>query len=79
MKKYSFQKDIVTYTSGIFYKKILSIPYIRFNFIENDSCFINKISKNGNVWIFTIWSGKKELNIKNISNYSQVYDLMNKD
>jgi membrane protein YdbS with pleckstrin-like domain len=35
--KYSFQKDRVIYFSGIFYKKILSIPYIRFNFIENDT------------------------------------------
>jgi membrane protein YdbS with pleckstrin-like domain len=35
--KYSFQKDRVIYSSGIFYKKILSIPYIRFNFIENDT------------------------------------------
>lgn len=77
--KYSFQNHRILFSSWIFYKKILSIPYIRFNFIENDTGFVNKICKNGNVWIFTIWSGKKELNIKNISNYSQVYDLMNKD
>ncbi len=77
--KYSFQNDRVLFSSWIFYKKILSIPYIRFNFIENDTGFVNKICKNGNVGIFTIWSGKKELNMKNISNYSQVYDLINKD
>lgn len=77
--KYSFQKDRVVYSSGIFYKKILSIPYIRFNFIENDTWFVNKIFGNWNVWIFTIWSGKKELNIKNINNYSEVYNLLKKD
>ncbi len=77
--KYSFQNHRVLFSSWIFYKKMLSIPYIRFNFIENDTGFVNKICKNGNVGIFTIWSGKKELNMKNISNYSQVYDLINKD
>jgi uncharacterized membrane protein YdbT with pleckstrin-like domain len=76
---YSLQKDRVVYSSGIFYKKILSIPYIRFNFIENDTWFVNKIFGNWNVWIFTIWSGKKELNIKNIKNYSEVYNLLKKD
>lgn len=79
VKRFSFQKDRVVYSSGIFYKKILSIPYIRFNFIENNTWFINKIFKNGNVWIFTIWSGKKEMNIWNISNYIDVYNLLNKD
>jgi membrane protein YdbS with pleckstrin-like domain len=77
--KYSFQKDRVIYSSGIFYKKILSIPYIRFNFIENDTWFVNKIFGNWNVWIFTIWSGKKELNVKNIKNYTEVYNLLKKD
>jgi membrane protein YdbS with pleckstrin-like domain len=79
VKRYSFQKDRVVFSSWIFYKKNLSIPYIRFNFIENSTWFTNKIFGNGNVWIFTIWSGKKEMNIKNIPNYTDVYNLLNKD
>jgi len=79
VKYYNFEKDRVMFGSWIIYKKRHSILYRKFNFIDKNQGFVNKIFKNWNVWIYTLWSGNKEMWIKDIDNYAAIYDLLKTD
>lgn len=79
VQKYSLQKERVYYTYGIFYKKSLSITYARFNIVELGRGFANKIFKNAGISIYTLGSSSKELFIKQIPNFSEIYKLIKKD
>ncbi len=79
VKYYNFEKDRVLFGSGIIYKKRHSILYRKFNFIDKNQGMVNKIFKNGNVWVYTLWSWEKEMWIKDIDNYTAIYDLLKTD
>jgi len=79
VKYYNFEKDRVLFGSWIIYKKRHSILYRKFNFIDKNQWMINKIFKNWNVGIYTLWSWNKEMWIKDIDNYTAVYDLLKTD
>ena len=79
VKYYNFEKDRVLFSSWIIYKKKHTILYNRFNFIEKNQWFINKIFKNWTVKIYTLWSWSVEMLIKNIPNFKEIYDLLKKD
>jgi hypothetical protein len=53
--------------------------YDKFNFIQKNQGFINKIFNNGIVNIYTVWSGKTEMKLLDIDNYSEIYELLKKD
>lgn len=73
------EKNRVLFWSWIIYKKRQTILYHRFNFIDLKRWFLNKIFKNGSVNIYTIWSSSVDMNIPNIDNYSEIYELLKKD
>jgi uncharacterized membrane protein YdbT with pleckstrin-like domain len=79
VKYYNFEKDRVLFGSWIIYKKRHSILYNKFNFIEKNQWFINKIFKNWIVKIYTLWSWSVEMLLKDIGNYKEIYDLLKKD
>ncbi len=79
VKYYSFEKNRVVFGSGIIYKKRQTILYDKFNFIQKNQGFINKIFNNGIVNIYTVWSGKTEMKLLDIDNYSEIYELLKKD
>jgi len=79
VKYYNFEKDRVLYSSWIIYKRRQSILYSKFNFIEKNQWFINKIFKNGIVKIYTLWSWRVEMLLKDIDNYKEIYELLKKD
>ncbi len=79
VKYYNFEKDRVLFGSWIIYKKRHSILYSKFNFIEKNQWFINKIFKNWIVKIYTLWSWKIEMLLKDIDNFKDIYDLLKKD
>ncbi len=79
VKNYDFEKDRLVFASWIIYKRKHSILYKRFNFIDKQQWFVNKIFKNGSVWVYTLWSWSKELSIKNISNFRDIYELLKVD
>jgi len=79
VKYYNFEKDRVLFGSWIIYKKKHTILYNRFNFIEKNQGFINKIFKNWTVKIYTLWSWGVEMLIKDISNFKKIYELLKKD
>ena len=79
VKIYLFESSRINFKYWIVYKKRHSILYRQFNFIDKNQWFINKIFKNGNVGIYTLWSSAKELSIKDIDNYKEVYETIKTD
>ncbi len=79
VKFYDYQKDRVLFKSWIIYKQLHSILYKKFNYVEFNKGFINKIFKNGNIKIYTLGSGSIDMSIKDIDNYKEVYELFKKD
>ena len=78
-KFYDYQKDRVLFNSGVIYKNKHSILYKKFNYVEFNKWFINKIFKNWNIKIYTLGSWKVDMSIKDIDNYKEVYELFKKD
>lgn len=76
VKYYDLEKSRIVAGSGIIYKKRQSILYSKFNFIELGRGFFNKIFKNGNISIYTLWSGKKEMSIQDTEDYQEIYDML---
>ncbi|MBS8121991.1 PH domain-containing protein [Candidatus Vampirococcus lugosii] len=73
---FSIQKDRVLYSYGIIYKKYHSIRLDRIDFVESYQGLINKIFKNGNVYIYTIGSSKTEMTVNNIDDYQEFYQKL---
>ena len=78
VKYYNFEKDRVMFGSWIIYKRRHSILYQKFNFIEKNQWFINKIFKNWMIKIYTLWSWQVEMLIKDIHNFKDIYKLLKK-
>jgi len=76
---YDYQKDRILFSSWIIYKQKHSILYKKFNYVEFNKWFVNKIFKNWNIKIYTLWSWSIDLLIKDIANYREVYELFKKD
>jgi membrane protein YdbS with pleckstrin-like domain len=79
VKFYDYQKDRILFSSWIIYKQKHSILYKKFNYVEFNKWFVNKIFKNWNIKIYTLWSWSIDLLIKDIPNYREVYNLFKKD
>ncbi len=79
VKFYDYQKDRVLFNSGIIYKQKHSILYKKFNYVEFNQWFVNKIFKNWNIKIYTLGSWAIDMYIKDIDNYKEVYELFKKD
>lgn len=79
VKYYVLQKSRAIAKSGIFYKKTQTILYEKFNFIELNRGFFNKIFKNGSVSVYTLWSGNREMLIQDIDSYNEFYDVLKTD
>ena len=79
VKYYNLEKDRVLFGSWIIYKKRQTILYTKFNFIEKNQWFVNKIFKNWIVKIYTLWSWSVEMLLKNIDNFKEIYELLKKD
>ena len=78
-KRYEYQKSRILYYSGIIYKNKQSILYSNFNYVEKGRTFLNMLFKNGNIKIYTLWSSWVDMNIKDIDNFREVYELLKKD
>lgn len=78
VKYYNFEKNRVFYKSWIIYKKQHTILYNKFNFTEKNTGFINKIFKNWNINIYTIWSWSVEMKIKDINNFNDIHEILKK-
>ncbi len=78
VRYYNFEKQRVLFHSGIIYKKHHTILYNKFNFIEKNQWFINKIFKNWIVNIYTVGSGSIEMKVVDVSNFKEIYDLLKK-
>lgn len=63
----------------LFIKKDIQFFYNKFNFIEKNQWFINKIFKNWVIKIYTLWSWSVEMLLKDIDNYKEIYSLLKKD
>ncbi len=75
---YSIQPPRIIAKSGIIYKKQTSILFKNINYINYSQGFLNKIFKNGNVVINTTGSSAPELIVRNIRNFKEFYDVLNR-
>lgn len=73
---YCMQSYRVLRRSGVFYKRQKSIIYDKIDFINNKQGFINKLCSNGNISINTVGSSSVELELKNMKNFKQFYELL---
>ena len=77
-KKYSIQNSRILASFWIIYKYRKSVLFSKIDFIEKNQWFIHKIFSNGNVKIFTKASGTSDVNIIDVSNHNDLYELLNK-
>ncbi|MDD2515744.1 MAG: PH domain-containing protein [Candidatus Gracilibacteria bacterium] len=75
-KGYILEKSRIVEILGIVYKSKKSILYSKFNFIEQNQGFVNKIFKNGSVSIYTKGGSSSDMILSNIKDYVQIYDLL---
>ncbi len=75
-KKYILENSRILSYWGIIYKTKRSILYSKFDFIEQNQWFINKIFGNWMVSIFTKWSGFSDMKIIDIANHTEIYDIL---
>lgn len=53
-----------------------SVLYSKFDFVEQNQWMINKIFGNGMVSVFTKWSWFSDMKMIDISNHSEIYDIL---
>ncbi len=70
---FRIEKSRILHRYGIIYKTYHSIRWDRIDFVESYQWFWNKIFKNGNVYIYTVWSSATEMIINNIDEYQEFY------
>lgn len=75
-KKYILENSRILSYWGIIYKAKRSILYSKFDFIEQNQWFINKIFGNWMVSVFTKWSGFSDMKMIDIANHTEIYDIL---
>lgn len=75
-KKYVLENSRILSYWGIIYKAKRSVLYSKFDFVEQNQWMINKIFGNGMVSVFTKWSWFSDMKMIDISNHSEIYDIL---
>lgn len=70
---YKIQNYRIIAKSGIFYKKQTSIVFNKIDHLTNRQGLVNKIFKNGNIFVFTTGSSSVEMSVVNIPNFYEFY------
>lgn len=73
---FHLEKSRVVFGSGIIYKRRQSILYTKFNFIELNRGFLNKMFQNGSIGIYTLGSSQREMTLRDMDSYSEYYELL---
>jgi len=73
---YDIQKDRVLHTFWIIYKGRKTVVVSNIEVVQMSRDLLNKIFKNGNVDIYTLWSTSIDMRIKNIKDYQKVYEIL---
>jgi uncharacterized membrane protein YdbT with pleckstrin-like domain len=77
-KKYLIQNSRILAYYGVIYKYRKSILFSKIDFIEKNQWFVHKIFWNGNIKIFTKSSGNSDIDILDVENHSELYEIINK-
>lgn len=75
-KKYVLENSRIIQYWWIIYKCKKSILYEKIDFLEENQWMIHKIFWNGDVSIYTKWSGSSDLSIVDISEHKKIYSLL---
>lgn len=73
---YKIHSYVVCKYYGVIYRKCLSIPFNKIDFINSNQNAVNKVFKTGNVTINTIGSSVSELTVANISSFNKFYEVI---
>ena len=76
--KYSIDKHKITKDWGLFYKKSRRIHFEDVDFLGKKQRFLHQIFKTGNVTINTVGSSRVDLNVANVENFIEVYEILRK-
>ncbi len=77
-KKYIIQNSRILAYFWIIYTYRKSILFSKIDFIEKNQGFIHKIFWNGNIKIFTKSSGNSDIDIIDVGNHNELYEIINK-
>lgn len=61
---------------GVIYRQQTSIIFNKLDYTEQGQAVINKLAKNGNVYLYTAGSSDVELTLDNMSDYKQFHQLV---
>ena len=75
-ERYRLESQRVIKFSGIFYKTRETILYEKMNFINKNQWILGKICGNGNIEIFTLGADVLDMNLPEIDDYINVYDIL---
>lgn len=70
---YIIEGDRIVKRSGVVYRKQTSILFTRLDYIKTGQDFLNKVFKNGNLYLYTSGSSKAELTLRNIPDHKSFY------
>lgn len=77
-KKYLIQNGRILAYFGVIYRYRKSILFSKIDFIEKNQWFVHKIFWNGNIKIFTKSSGNSDIDIIDVWNHNELYEIINK-
>lgn len=76
--RYNVESDRVVKQSGIVYKSQTSIIFKRIDYMKHGQRLLNKMFKNGNIYIFTTGSSTAELTLRSVPDYLTIHASLNK-
>jgi hypothetical protein len=65
-RKYALRKKDISYKSGIFFKKITTVPFSRIQHVEVDEGPVSRLFKLASISVFTAGDSSDDLEIKGI-------------
>ncbi len=77
-KTYLIQNGRVLAYFWIIYKYRKSVLFSKIDFVEKNQGFVHKIFWNGNIKIFTKASGTSDIDIIDVENHNELYEIINK-
>ncbi len=78
VKRYIIEDTRVLARWGVFFRKQTSIVFEKIDFLNNHQGLINKICGNGDITVNTVGSSKPELRIRNLNDYQEFYQELQK-
>ena len=76
VRRYDVETDRVVERGGILFKKVVSVLFNRIDSLQQHQGALGKAFGNGQVTILTAGSSSPDFSVRNVPDYSQVYDTI---